>query len=373
MTVNFVSGTGGVLLLQVYQSSPGPLVDLASIPTITISSLNPAVTIVGPTTTGVGHPATGTYVYNWTAPVSGGQYLAVWDGTQAPSGDSFSTSEAINVYEQSTATVGPCEWTIDTGCCDDWDTYSPSVQAAARDYASTVLWAATGRRFGLCTRVVRPCGRQCSDGEWGGNGVYGWWWADGTWFPYIFNGLWRNCWCGCNGLAGCCGCNVDCQVYLEGPVNNIISVEVDGETIDPSTYRVDNGIWLVRTQDASTDDCWPQFQNFNIQSGEGVFTVTYQKGLAVPTALQRAAGELACEFAKACTGAACRLPGRATNIARQGISISMVDVNTLLEKGLTGIATVDQIIRTYNPYGLTGPMRIASPDFPERTRIQTWP
>lgn len=370
MTTSLVAYTGGPLILQVTLYDGGPLTDLSATPTITITSLADGGVVVGPTTSGVLHPTTGTYVYNWSASVSGGIYLAVWEGTLV-SGAAMQSSELINVYAPTTATVGPCEWTIDTGCCSDWDTYSTEVKQAATDYATTVLWAATGRRFGLCTKVVRPCGRQCSD-ETGGN-VYGWWWSDGVWLPYIFDGVWRNCWCGCNGLAGCCGCNVDCQVYLEGPVNSIISVTVDGETIDPNTYRVDNGVWLVRTHDESDEDCWPQFQNFNKSSGEGTFVVSYLKGLAVPTALQRAAGELACEYAKACVGAVCRLPGRVTNLARQGVSISMVEVDVLLEKGLTGIATVDQVIRTFNPYGLTSPMRIASPDFPEKTRIQTWP
>ena len=373
MTVNFISGTGGSIVLLTPQAG-GPLVDLLMTPTITITSLNPMVTILGPTTAGVLHPAVGTYVYNWSAPVSGGLYLASWQGITGtpPATGAFDSSELINVYAPSPATVGPCSgWTIDTTCCDDWDTYSDAVKAAATEYATTVLWAATGRRFGLCTRVVRPCGRQCQQEN--GNGIYGWYWSEGTWLPYIFQGQWRNCWCGCFGSPGCCGCNVDCQVYLDGPVNSVVNVTVDGVTIDPATYRVDNGVWLVRTKDASTDDCWPIFQNFNLQSGVGTFVVTYLKGLAVPNALLRAAGELACEYAKACIGSPCRLPGRVSNLVRQGVSISMVGVEALLEKGLTGISTVDQIIRTYNPYGLTGDLRIASPDFPERTRIQTWP
>jgi hypothetical protein len=371
VTVDFVSGTGGPLVLQVSLSPSGPFVDLDSIPFITITNLNVGAVVVGPTQAGVTHPSTGTYVYTWSAPVSGGTYMAVWDGVL--DGDDVSSSEVINVYSPSTVTPGPCDWTIDTGCCSTWDSYSAAVQQHATEYATTVLWAATGRRFGLCTQIVRPCGRYCSELGSGGLGTYGYFWSEGTWLPYIFNGEWRNCWCGCNGSPGCCGCNVDCQVYLEGPVNNIISVTVDGETIDPNTYRVDNGVWLVRTHDESTSDCWPMFQNFNKSSGEGTFIVTYQKGLAVPGPLQRAAGELACEFAKACTGADCRLPSRASSISRQGVSISQVSVDLLLEKGLTGITTVDQIIRTYNPYGLTSPMRVVSPDFPERTRVTTWP
>jgi hypothetical protein len=72
-------------------------------------------------------------------------------------------------------------------------------------------------------------------------------------------------------------------------------------------------------------------------------------------------------------GAPCRLSGRVSSIARQGVNLSFVGVEALMEKGLTGISTVDQIIHTFNPYNLTSPMRVVSPDWPERTRITTWP
>jgi hypothetical protein len=137
-------------------------------------------------------------------------------------------------------------------------------------------------------------------------------------------------------------------------------VSVDGEIIPVDAWRVDDGQWLVRTD----GDCWPDCQDYDVDTGAGVFTVTYQRGIAVPSVVSRAAGELACEWAKACAGAACRLPGRVSSIARQGVNLTMVDVATLLERGLTGIATVDQVIRSINPYGLTSRMKIASPDLP---------
>jgi hypothetical protein len=373
VTTSLVSGTGGPLILEVFQFAGGPLIDLSGTPTITITSLSDGGVVVGPTTVGVTHPSVGTYLYNWSAPVSGGLYQAVWDGMLG--GDPYQGSEIFTVYSPSATTVGPCDgWNIDTGCCSDWAGYSSELKSAATSYASTVLWAATGRRFGLCTRTIRPCGRNCSDGNGGFGG--GWYWSQGTWMPYLFNGVWRNCWCGCGG-ASCCGCNVNCQVYLPGPVAAVLSVEVDGEVIDPTTYRVDNGIWLVRTRTQAEDSeqdppCWPVFQNYNFDSGEHTFFVTYQQGLPVPQPLLRAAGELACEYAKACLGLPCRLPARATSIARQGVSINLVDVNTLLERGLTGVATVDQLIAAYNPYGLKSAMRVVSPDT-EIIRETTWP
>ena len=92
----------------------------------------------------------------------------------------------------------------------------------------------------------------------------------------------------------------------------------------------------------------------------------------MPSILQRAAGELASEWAKSCLGLPCRLPQRVSSIARAGISISMVNVEDLLRMGLTGIDTVDQVIRNFNPYGLVSRMKIDSPDL-EVHRTVTWP
>lgn len=251
----------------------------------------------------------------------------------------------------------PCNWTVEGTCCDDvWEAASAELQTAAAEFGAFTMWAATGRRFGPCERTVRPCGRQCD------NCQQGWYWADGVMFPYILNGIWRNCWCGNNG-DGCCTCAPRCQVYLPGPVASIpvTGVSVDGVVISDDSWRVDNGKWLVRTD----GDCWPDCQDYNLDNGgTNTFQVTYFKGLAVPSILARAAGELACEWIKSCQGSACRLPQRVQSIVRQGVTISMVDVDTILRNGWTGVDTVDQIIAQFNPYGLRSRMKIASPDEP---------
>jgi len=64
------------------------------------------------------------------------------------------------------------------------------------------------------------------------------------------------------------------------------------------------------------------------------------------------------------------LPQRIQSIVRQGVTVSMVDVDTLLQKGLTGVQTVDQVISMFNPYGLKSRMKLSSPDEPV-TRIVT--
>lgn len=256
----------------------------------------------------------------------------------------------------------PCNWTVEGTCCDDiWDAASAELQEAAAEFGAFTVWAATGRRFGLCERTVRPCGRQCSQC------AQGWYWSDGFFIPYILNGQWRNCWCGTGG--GCCTCAPECQVWLPGPVASIpvTGVSVDGDIVSVDAWRVDDGHWLVRTD----GECWPDCQDYSVDNGaDNTFQVTYYKGLAVPSILERAAGELACEWIKACQGAACRLPQRVQSVVRQGVTISMVDVDTILRQGWTGVDTVDQVIAQFNPYGLRSRMKISSPDDPV-TRIVT--
>lgn len=286
----------------------------------------------------------------------------------------------ITVYTTSAPGL-PCNWTVDTGCCDDWGTYSASLQTAAAEYAALSIWAATGRRFGACTRIVRPCGKDCEDNYGWGSGYY---WADGVWFPYILDGVWRNCYCGTG--PGCRRCRPDNQVWLTPPVSGIVEVRFsDGTIIDPSTYRVDDWQWLVRqgpnldiTPITATDGGWPQYNDYNYPvigslapSDKAAWEVEYLWGLGVPTVLQRAAGELACEWAKNCLGQACRLPQRVTSIARQGVTVSLADVDQLLQNGLTGLTTVDSIIQRFNPNRLPSRMSISSPDLPV-IRETTW-
>lgn len=251
----------------------------------------------------------------------------------------------------------PCNWDVDTSCCDTWADYSTQLQTAAAEYGAFTVWAATGRRFGLCERTVRPCGVQPV------NIPNGYFWSEGTWLPYIFNGAWRNCWGGCGNTGfGCCTCEPRCQVWLPAPVASIpaTGVSVDGAIVNVDSWRIDNGMWLVRTD----GECWPNCQDYNVDSGAGTFTVTFLQGIPVPDILLRAAGELACEWAKSCLGQACRLPQRVQSITRQGVSMSMVNIDDVLRAGLTGVQTVDQVIMMFNPYGLKSRMRIFSPDQP---------
>jgi hypothetical protein len=196
---------------------------------------------------------------------------------------------------------------------------------------------------------VYPCGRDTA-GWWSGNA--GFYWADGVWIPYIWQGEWFNS-CGC-GATGCYLCRPRCAAYLPGPVASVSEVVVDGSIV--AAWRVFDQQWLVRTD----GECWPLCQDFNASTL--TFKVTYKQGVVVPDVILDAAGVLACEYAKACLGMECQLPSRVVNIARQGVTVSLQDIDTLLEEGFTGITSVDQIIRQANPHRLPGRTRVFSFD-----------
>lgn len=254
--------------------------------------------------------------------------------------------------------MAPCAWVINPLCCENWASFSPTVQAAASEYASTVMWASTGRRFGLCPVVVRPCGRYTHGGT---PSIFGYTFSlygpgGAGWYPYIGDdGAWRNCAC----PATNCGCRPDCEVYLPGPVASVTSVIQDGLVVPGTSYRVDDAKWLVRTD----GECWPDRADMNVDSGTGFFQVSYTRGEAVPAAVLTAAGVLACEYAKACVADGdCRLPATVQSIARQGVSVQFLDFNMLVDRGFTGLAEVDQIIQAYNPYGLKSRLKVWSPE-----------
>lgn len=247
----------------------------------------------------------------------------------------------------------PCNWLLDMDNCATWGDYEPEVQQAAQRAATTILWAATGRRYGLCETTVRPCGigsPGCSD-------TVGWV-AEGTdgWIPYAFsNGAYRS-------LSGSCA--PLCQVWLPGRVDSIIEVMQDGIIVDPASYRVDDWSWLVRTDGG----CWPKV--VDLSTDDDVFQVSYMQGTPVPVALLDAAATVACEWAKGLVGdKSCRLPARITSITRQGVSMSALDTDSLSKRGFVGIQEVDMVIYALNPKGLDSAARVYTPDISYPRRV----
>lgn len=233
--------------------------------------------------------------------------------------------------------TAPCQWPLAPLTCDALDDLDYGLDDDIRQMATSRLWNWTGRVFGLCELTIRPCKRRCPESETtyaGATGVPG---TPGPWRPVLIDGDWINLRCGRCGDV--CSCTTVSSIRLPGPVDSIVSVVVDGATVDPSAYRVDNRSQLVR-QDGSS---WPDCQDLSKPAGEvGTWSVTYKRGVPVPKGGQVAAAMLACEMAKAIVAPKdCQLPRRVIqSVTREGITLGF-DLFEDIEKGKTGIWMVD--------------------------------
>ncbi|WP_405893688.1 hypothetical protein OG272_15640 [Streptomyces sp. NBC_00104] len=262
--------------------------------------------------------------------------------------------------------VGPCDpWPFEPCCVVD--DYDPADVERWTRVSSQILWALSGRRLGPCPVTVRPCRRSCLDSApvsfQAGVGT-------GPWIPYIgVDGIWRNAsTCGCKSD---CSCGELCEVYLPGPVYDVVEVDVDGEVLVPEAYRVDAAGQLVRV----SGGCWPTCQDMAEPSGApGTFTVTYRWGLPLDDAAIAAVSELTCHLLKGCNpgSCGCKANRNLSRVTRQGVELEMTDPTVLFSQGRTGLPVVDLWLAAVNPYQMTSPSRVYSPDF-KRPRVTTWP
>lgn len=328
------------------------------------------VTMIGPTSVGITHPTTGRYFYEWvTSPTTlTGQYVWVWTATDpVVTGSPLETSEVIEIAAagSSDGVTGPCEpWTPILGDYASRTmslTCAPAVSGYALAAATETLVALSGQRFGLCTVTIRPCRRSCYEGaEWPFTES---WHEYGVWpRPLFFQGTWYNVVCG--GCTTDCSCATISEVKLPRSVYDIIEVKVDGVVLAEDLYDLQFtsvGPVLVRTSGE-----WPVCNDFRLDDDqENTWSITARFGEPPTTLGQLAVGELMVEYVKALCGQAdCALPPNAQSVVRQGITIELLDPNTVFASGLTGLRFPDRFIKTYNPNGLQERSRVYSVDGP---------
>lgn len=261
-------------------------------------------------------------------------------------------------------------WPADVSTCAGWDTYDAATQQRALALATSTLRALSAWTVGGCPVTVRPCRKSCWQ-----PGLYyaqsGW--AQSQWEvagPVNLGGAWVNMACGCTGT---CSCSTVCEVELPMPVGPIAEVQVDATVLPESWYRVDNSRYLVWQGDPAQPDMacgWPLCQDMRAPVGaDNTFAVTYLNAAVVDGAASYAAGVLACEFAKAGNGQACRLPVGVSQVVRQGVSYQ-VNPGTF-PGGVTGLPEVDSWIQQVNPYHRKDRPSVWYPGMPS-SRITTW-
>lgn len=240
-------------------------------------------------------------------------------------------------------------------CCES--TASDAQKTSALDSASEVLYMLSGTQFpGACEETLRPCS--------GGSALPGFSWSRWTfpWVPVKNGSQWLNIGpaCGCH-IAYDCACNGIPQVDLgRRDVTDIISVTIDGALLSSSSYRLDHGGLLVRTD----GEMWPCCQDLSKDIGEtGTWSINVEYGLAPPQVGVDAAVELACEIAKACVGEDCRLPPNVQSLSRQGVNLVMMNPGDLESLPLTSM-----FLQAYNPSKLTRRASVWSPEVKGKRR-----
>jgi len=254
------------------------------------------------------------------------------------------------------ATQGPCEAWDGILCCTlTADTAAVSGQAMLA--ATEVLYQLSGQRFGLCEFTFRPCRHDCYGNSWPFDGGNWWQWGGLYPRPVLFDGAWFNLTCGSCG--GTCSCGPLEEAWLPSPINSVIDVKIDGQSLPASAYRVDDFRKLVRVDGGR----WPVCQDLSLDDDQpDTWSVTLTIGETVPTIGRYAVGELACEIMAACTGGACVLPRNATSVTRQGVSIDFPTFSELLTNGLLGLRWTDMFISAYNPRRLQAAPQVVDVD-----------
>ena len=69
----------------------------------------------------------------------------------------------------------------------------------------------------------------------------------------------------------------------------------------------------------------------------------------------------------------CALPQRVTSVNRQGVSYTILDQQSFIDDGKTGLYTIDLFLKTANPDKARARARVFSPDTPRARRITAKP
>lgn len=232
-------------------------------------------------------------------------------------------------------------WPVDEGCLpelgsgDEDDPVLMAQRAGNKALAASVLWALSGRQFGIFDTVVRPCVQPLWSWPWSTPSYtsYGIWW-DGAGYH-----TWP---CGC--VGGYCRRSGPGAVHLAGPAVDIIEVTIDGTVLDSDQYVLENNV-LFRV---GAETRWPPQDLTRPLGYPRTWSVEYLRGTPVPPGVDRLTGALAAEFFNACTGRKCRLPRSVISLTSDGIT-TQFNPNQIFDSGKTGLIEVDTWLAAINP------------------------
>ncbi len=284
---------------------------------------------------------------------------------------------------------GPCQpWTTVADVRTRCNLPAPPTPGALTDealdfgieLASLILWAESGRRYGLCQRTFRPCSASGYDHsfrvstQWPSPTAYPPNSQSLSWGPVdVFNSWPR---------LGGCGCSLP-ELVLPGPIAWVDQIMYDGVALDlnqvriklsdpnprRALVRVDGESWWC-CNDLDAD---PTVVPVNPRSCPA-WQVTYWVGRQVPTSAVVAVSKLAEQFARQfCDDSGCdaNMNQNLRRVARRGI-VKEYDPALLTDdegRRATGISVADEWVRAVNPHGRKRAPVVVRADDPEPRRI----
>lgn len=172
------------------------------------------------------------------------------------------------------------------------------------------------------------------------------------------------------------------RIRVQGrPIMAVDSVTVDGEEITdfdvyngalielPKEMALRESLWLASTGWTWTG--WGPTKDLISRTQEREVIVDYTYGTGTPDYVQTAIEVFADELDKALAGdESCKLNSRVTSVASRGIDMTLLDAETFLENGLTGVPEIDLAIMAFNPTKAKRRARVYSPDYRPGRRHQ---
>lgn len=207
-----------------------------------------------------------------------------------------------------------------SGCTIPADT-DPDLLEQASILAGNILRTLSGNRVGTCADTIRPLSE-------------------------------------CGVCRGYCRCGSGDRIRVlssNGPVVEVVQVNVDGAPVDPSEWRFyPSGQLLYRVP----PDVWPTKDVKWADCGDpDTMCVDVLVGSEPDAWALSVHAELTCELLLSCAGDECRIPTNATQVSGQGVTI------TLSADELKGfIPSVAAWVAAVNPNSATQPTRVYSPD-----------
>lgn len=151
--------------------------------------------------------------------------------------------------------------------------------------------------------------------------------------------------------APCADCGHENDVWLDGPVHDVIEVVIDGEVVDPSEYHLEDGNWLVRR-----DGSWPAGGN----PEDDLFSITYERGVPPSRLVRSSIAEIVNEmWMDECSNMGAKFSAAVRSMSTGGTQYSYEDVAAALPK----MPQTRKLVAQYNPTNEAMQPFAYSPDF----------